>query len=135
MNDALLASYGQNEEGGIHDHVGVILVWSMELRNRPEFYCFCQSPITSAMFYPFSNSIVLGSLYNGQIALWDLRAKTSPIQRTTLSNESHSFPIYSLAVVGSQNAHNIVSVSNDGKVCSWSMSQFTTPTKSYMLNY
>lgn len=120
----------------------MVLLWSLSLKTRPEFYCFCQvlinyslklrivkSPVTSCCFYPYSHNLIIGGLYNGTIVIWDLRAKTTPIQRTTLSSGGHTFPIYSLAVVGSQNAHNIVSISNDGKLCSWSMNMLTTPNK------
>jgi dynein intermediate chain len=34
-----------------------------------------------------------------------------------------------LAVVGTQNAHNIVSLSNDGILCSWSFSISNEPQK------
>jgi hypothetical protein len=33
-----------------------------------------------------------------------------------MSSGGHAYPIYSLDVVGTQNAHNIVSLSNDGQV-------------------
>ena len=35
ISDLFLASYSQNEEGNIKDHVGVVLVWTPSLKNRP----------------------------------------------------------------------------------------------------
>lgn len=81
ISDLFLTSYSQNEEGNIKDHKGVVLVWNPSLKTRPEFYCFCQSPVTSAKFYPFSNTII-GGCYNGQLLLWDVRVKAMPVQRT-----------------------------------------------------
>jgi dynein intermediate chain len=52
--------------------------------------------------------------------------KASPVQRSMIS-ESHSHPVYSLNVIGSQHANNIVSASNDGKICVWSLNMFTSP--------
>lgn len=51
------------------------------------------------------------------------------MQRTPLSGgrSGHAHPIYSLAVVGTQNASSIVSVSTDGTVCAWSIDMLTTP--------
>ncbi|CAK75520.1 unnamed protein product (macronuclear) [Paramecium tetraurelia] len=49
---SFLASYSQNEEGSITDQVGVVLLWSLQLKSRPEFYCFASSPVTSACFIP-----------------------------------------------------------------------------------
>ena len=34
-----------------------------------------------------------------------------------------------IGIVGSQNAHNIVSVSNDGRLCLWNLSMLSTPQK------
>ncbi|KAM3143896.1 hypothetical protein pb186bvf_003947 [Paramecium bursaria] len=125
----VLASYSQNEEGSISDQVGVALIWSLQLKSRPEFYCFSSSPITQAVFHPFSPSLIIGGLYNGQVVIWDIRTKQTPEKRTTLNSGGHSFPIYGLSVVGSQNAHNLISVSNDGKVCMWNMGMLNQPQK------
>mmetsp|Transcript_78175 Transcript_78175/g.117632 ORF Transcript_78175/g.117632 Transcript_78175/m.117632 type:complete len:86 (+) Transcript_78175:48-305(+) len=43
MPEVFLAGYSQNENGSINDPIGVVLLWSLNLRSRPEFYCFCQS--------------------------------------------------------------------------------------------
>lgn len=42
LDDLFLASYGHNEEGNINDPLGLVLLWSLSLKARPEFYCFCQ---------------------------------------------------------------------------------------------
>lgn len=101
LPDTFLTAYSQNEEGSINEQVGVVLIWSTQLKNRPEFYCFSQSPVTTAVFHPFSPSVILGGLYNGQLVLWDLRSKQTPEKRTTLSSGGHSYPIYNISVVGS----------------------------------
>ena len=129
INELFLASYSQNEEGSIKDHVGLILLWNPALKNRAEFYCFGQSAVTSAKFYPFSNSTVLGGCYNGQILLWDIRAKSMPVQRSGISADAHKYPVCSLNVVGTQIANNIVSYSNDGMMCIWDIKQFSKPTR------
>jgi len=129
INELFLASYSQNEEGSIKDHVGVVLLWNPTLKNRAEFYCFCQSAVTSAKFFPFSNSTVLGGCYNGQILLWDIRVKSTPVQRSGISADAHKYPVCSLNVVGTQIANNIVSYSNDGMMCMWDIKQFSKPTR------
>ncbi|CAM6006167.1 unnamed protein product [Sphagnum balticum] len=129
ISELFLASYGQNEEGSIKDHVGVCLLWNPILKNRAEFYCFCQSAVTSARFFPFSNSTVLGGCYNGQILLWDIRVKAMPVQRSGISADAHKYPVNSINVVGTQIANNIVSFSNDGMMCMWDVKQFSKPTR------
>lgn len=85
ISDLFLASYSKKEEGSIKDQVGVVLLWNPALKNRPEFYCFCQSAVTSAKFFPFSNSTIFGGCSNGQIVIWDIRIKSMPVQRSGIS--------------------------------------------------
>uniref|UniRef100_A0A4W3IIZ1 Dynein cytoplasmic 1 intermediate chain 2 n=1 Tax=Callorhinchus milii TaxID=7868 RepID=A0A4W3IIZ1_CALMI len=42
-------------------------------------------------------------------------------------------PVYCVNVVGSQNAHNLISVSTDGKICSWSLDMLSQPQDSIEL--
>lgn len=35
--------------------------------------------------------------------------------------------MYCVNVVGTQNAHNLITVSTDGKMCSWSLDMLSTP--------
>ena len=64
----------------------------------------------------------------GQIVLWDNRSgKRVPVQRSPLSASAHTHPIYCLKVVGTQNSHNLISISNDGKLCSWSLDMLSQP--------
>ena len=53
--------------------------------------------------------------------------KRTPVQRTKLGASAHTHPVYSIDVIGSQNAHNVISVSTDGKLCSWSLDMFSKP--------
>ena len=53
--------------------------------------------------------------------------KRTPVQRTKLGASAHTHPVYCLDVIGSQNAHNVISVSTDGKLCSWSLDMLSKP--------
>uniref|UniRef100_A0AAV2K5V5 Uncharacterized protein n=1 Tax=Knipowitschia caucasica TaxID=637954 RepID=A0AAV2K5V5_KNICA len=44
-------------------------------------------------------------------------------------------PVCCLSVVGTQNAHNLISVSTDGHVCSWSLDMLSQPLESMELLY
>ena len=37
------------------------------------------------------------------------------------------FVIFVIRVVGTQNAHNLISVSTDGRLCSWSLDMLSAP--------
>uniref|UniRef100_A0A914UR22 Cytoplasmic dynein 1 intermediate chain 2 n=1 Tax=Plectus sambesii TaxID=2011161 RepID=A0A914UR22_9BILA len=52
-----------------------------------------------------------------------------------LSTTAHTHPIYSLTVVGTQNAHNLISVSTDGRLCSWSIDNLNQPQEAIDLTW
>ena len=60
--------------------------------------------------------------------LWDNRVqKRTPVQRSPLSASAHTHPVYCTRVVGTENAHNLISVSTDGKLCTWSLDMLSQP--------
>jgi len=133
--ELFLSSYSQSFEGNPNEPQGVLLLWSLSLRSRPEFTCYCQSQITVAKFNQHSSHIVVGGTYSGQVVVWDLRAKSTPVQRSGMAGGGHAHPVYSLSIVGTQNSHNIISLSNDGKLCVWNTNMLTTPQKEIDLKF
>ncbi|XP_049335130.1 dynein, cytoplasmic 1, intermediate chain 2a isoform X2 [Astyanax mexicanus] len=132
--ELLVASYSSNEEAP-HEPDGVALVWNMKYKKTtPEYVFHCQSAVMSAAFARFHPNLVVGGTYSGQIVLWDNRSnKRTPVQRTPLSASAHTHPVYCVSLVGSQNAHNLISISTDGKMCSWSLDMLSTPQDSLEL--
>ncbi|XP_072939705.1 cytoplasmic dynein 1 intermediate chain isoform X11 [Epargyreus clarus] len=134
--ELMLASY-HNSDDAPHDPDGVCLVWNTKFKkSTPEDIFHCQSPVMSATFARFHPNLILGGTYSGQIVLWDNRVqKRTPIQRTPLSSLAHTHPVYCLSVVGSQNAHNLISVSTDGRMCSWSLDMLSQPQETLDLQH
>ncbi|XP_042613444.1 cytoplasmic dynein 1 intermediate chain 2-like isoform X4 [Cyprinus carpio] len=134
--ELLAASYSSNEDAP-HEPDGVALVWNMKYKKTtPEYVFHCQSAVMSAVFAQFHPNLVVGGTYSGQIVLWDNRSnKRTPVQRTPLSASAHTHPVYCVNVVGTQNAHNLISISTDGKMCSWSLDMLTTPQDSLELMF
>lgn len=126
--ELLVASYNNNEDSP-HDPDGVCLVWNMKFKKTtPEYVFHCQSPVMSTCFAKFHPNLIIGGTYSGQIVLWDNRSnKRTPVQRSPLSAVAHTHPIYCVQVVGTQNAHNLISISTDGKFCTWSLDMLSTP--------
>lgn len=143
--ELLVASYNQNDEAP-NEPDGICLVWNMKFKKTtPEYVFHCQSPVMSVSFAKFHPNLILGGTYSGnrlsnhsfpltlftclgQIVLWDNRSgKRVPVQRSPLSASAHTHPIYCLKVVGTQNSHNLISISNDGKLCSWSLDMLSQP--------
>ncbi|KYN06916.1 Cytoplasmic dynein 1 intermediate chain 2 [Cyphomyrmex costatus] len=122
--ELLAASYNNNDDVPN----GAYLIWNTKFKKiTPEFIFHCQSPVISTTFARFHPNLILGCVrkhhltsmvYFGQIVLLDNRFCT-PIQRTPLSATAHTHPVYCLNVVGIQITHNLISISTDGKLCSW----------------
>uniref|UniRef100_A0A0B7AIL9 Uncharacterized protein n=1 Tax=Arion vulgaris TaxID=1028688 RepID=A0A0B7AIL9_9EUPU len=132
--ELLVASYNGNDDAP-NDPDGVALIWNLKFKNMaPEYIFHCQSAVMSTCFAQFHPNLVIGGTYSGRIVLWDNRInKRTPVQRTPLSATSHTHPVYCVNVVGTQNAHNLISVSTDGRICSWSLDMLSQPQDSMEL--
>jgi dynein intermediate chain, cytosolic len=96
--------------------------------SRPEYTFHASSDILTAKFSPFHPSLLVGGCYSGQVLVWDTRSKShSPVQKTPLTGLGHTHPVYSIDIVGTQNANNIISCSTDGVVCTWSIDMLSQP--------
>lgn len=124
--ELLLAAYTKNPSAP-HEPDGLVQVWNMHLHDRPEFVFHAQSDVLTAKFSPFHPNLIVGGCYSGQVLLWDTRAKSAPVQKTPLTGSGHTHPVYSVDIVGTQNANNIISCSTDGVVCGWTVDMLAQP--------
>ncbi|KAL1302428.1 hypothetical protein AAFC00_002821 [Neodothiora populina] len=129
--ELLLTSYTKSAASA-QSARGLALIWNSHMPSRPEHVFAATSDILTARFSPYHPSLVLGGTYSGQVCLWDIRQRShdgAPVQRTPLAGEKggHAHPIYSVAVVGTQNASSIVSVSTDGTTCAWTFDMLSKP--------
>ncbi|KAK1045925.1 hypothetical protein LTR74_018042 [Friedmanniomyces endolithicus] len=129
----LLCTAYTKSQASPHTPPGLLNVWNLHLKGRPEYSLHATSDLLSCLWHPYHPSLILGGTYSGQLCLWDTRARHQrtgePVQKTPLTGgrTGHAHPIYSLAVVGTQNANSIISVSTDGVVCAWSADMLTVP--------
>ncbi|KHN76906.1 Cytoplasmic dynein 1 intermediate chain 1 [Toxocara canis] len=126
--ELVAVSYDQNPESPL-DPMGVIQVWNCRFKKpTAEFTFYCQSRVTSVAFAKFHPNLIMGGCYSGQICMWDNRiSKRTPVNKSPLSSQAHTHPVFSMAVIGSQNAHNLISISTDGRLCSWSVDNLNQP--------
>ncbi|KAI5817098.1 WD40-repeat-containing domain protein [Pyronema omphalodes] len=124
--ELVLASYTKNPSAP-HDPDGLVQVWNMHLHDRAEYVFHAQSDVLTARFSPFHPNLIVGGAYSGQVLLWDTRAKSQPVLKTPLTGSGHTHPVYSVSVVGTQNANNIISSSTDGVVCGWTVDMLAQP--------
>ena len=107
---------------------GCVLLWNLHLTSRPEYHFTSDSSILTAFFHPTQPRLIIGASASGQLLMWDTRSKSTPVNRTSLSN-SHSYPIYCARQHGGQT----VSISSDGYVCHWLDEQWHSPVTSFHL--
>ncbi|KAK7445441.1 hypothetical protein VKT23_014860 [Stygiomarasmius scandens] len=127
-----VASYNKNP-AALNEPDGIVAVWNLHLLERPEFVFHSQSDVLSVTFSPFHSNLVFGGTYSGQILLWDNRSKHLPVLKTPLSASGHTHPVYAMQMVGTQNAHNLITTSTDGTVCSWLVDMLAQPQETLEL--
>ncbi|EMD38886.1 hypothetical protein CERSUDRAFT_112611 [Gelatoporia subvermispora B] len=126
------ASYNKNP-AALNEPDGIVAVWNLHLLERPEFVFHSQSDVLSVTFSPFHSNLIFGGTYSGQILLWDTRSKHLPVLKTPLSAAGHTHPVYAMQMVGTQNAHNLITSSTDGTVCSWLVDMLAQPQETLEL--
>lgn len=124
--ELLLTSYTKNASAP-NEPNGLVLLWNTHAPSRPEYVFNASSDVLTARFSPFHPNIIIGGCYSGQVCIWDTRSTRrngQPERRSPPSGPGshlgHTHPIFSLAIVGTPNAHNILTADTDGIVCSWS---------------
>lgn len=127
-----VASYNKNA-AALNEPDGIVAVWNLHLLERPEFVFHSQSDVLSVTFSPFHSNLIFGGTYSGQILLWDTRSKHLPVLKTPLSAAGHTHPVYAMQMVGTQNAHNLITSSTDGTVCSWLVDMLAQPQETLEL--
>ncbi|KAL4072982.1 WD40-repeat-containing domain protein [Scleroderma yunnanense] len=127
-----VASYNKNP-AALNEPDGIVAVWNLHLLERPEFVFHSQSDVLSVTCSPFHSNLVFGGTYSGQILLWDTRSKHLPVLKTPLSAAGHTHPVYAMRMVGTQNAHNLITSSTDGTVCSWLVDMLAQPQETLEL--
>jgi dynein intermediate chain len=126
--ELFLCSYHKSEnDWDPSDTDGLVNIFSLQMPSAPELTLTCQSEITSCIFHPTEPYLVIGGTYSGNVIIWDMREKRNyPVVK---SPTVASIMIKGIGVVGSQNANNIVTVSNEGSICVWSMNMMKEPQK------
>ncbi|WWC72175.1 uncharacterized protein I206_106135 [Kwoniella pini CBS 10737] len=130
--ELVAASYNKNPSA-VNDPDGIVAVWNLHLLERPEFVFHSPSDVLSVTFSPYHPTLIFGGSYSGQVLLWDTRAKHLPVLKTPLSSNGHTYPIYGMKMVGTQNANNLITTSTDGLVCSWLSDMLAQPQETLPL--
>ena len=146
QNDLFLAAFSGTED--FMQQSGLIQLWSLTNRKVPDYTINYQTEITSAIFYKDNPNLVIGGSMTGQILLWDIKSgRSAPEQKSPLgigtknntrdfnklrdNNITHKFPVHCLAIIGKDK--NLISISTDGVLCEWTLSNLSRPINKYDL--
>lgn len=116
------------------DTDGTVLVWNAATQTQiPEMTFHSPSQCLRAFFSHYPPFYLVASTSDGQIVAWDKTQLPSslvlahPTTRTPRSPLSHTFPIYCMDLVGTDNANALVTISTDGKLRSWNLGRLESP--------
>ncbi|CAE7560215.1 DYNC1I2, partial [Symbiodinium sp. CCMP2456] len=133
--EIFIAAYHQKSNPELSDPDGCMLVWNLSMKSRPEVVFSAPSAVLTAIPHKFDPALLYGGTYSGGIVLWDTRQKAGPVLKTPLSGKGHAHPVTAMEQVGTQNATNLVTASNDGRLCVWSLAMLNQPQETVDLKH
>merc|ERR1719384_2424246 len=100
----------------------------------------CQSMINCVQFHPTKENMIIGASVSGQVLGWDIRLnKKTPSIRTEFSSSCHTQPIFalkflpSMSYMPSSKIQQILTLSNDAKLCVWRDDMLYKPNNEFLL--
>ncbi|XP_049458526.1 dynein axonemal intermediate chain 2 [Epinephelus fuscoguttatus] len=103
-------------------------IWDIENPNRPEMSLKPVSPLVCLDYNPKDSHTLVGGSYNGQIAYWDTRRGSQPVETSSVEM-SHRDPVYKIIWLQSKTGTDAFSTSTDGQVLWWDVRRLTEPTE------
>ncbi|XP_028814589.1 dynein intermediate chain 2, axonemal [Denticeps clupeoides] len=108
-------------------------IWDLENHSRPEMSLKPASPLVCLEYNPKDSHILLGGGYNGQIAYWDTRKGSHPVETSPIE-VSHREPVYKVIWLQSKTGTEAFSGSTDGQVLWWDIRKLSEPTEKLVLD-
>lgn len=108
-------------------------IWDVENPNKPEMTLKPVSPLVCLEYNPKDSHILIGGQYNGQIAYWDTRKGSQPVDMSPIEH-SHRDPAYKTIFLQSKTGTECFSASTDGQVLWWDIRKLGEPTEKLILD-
>ncbi|KAI1886582.1 hypothetical protein AGOR_G00197290 [Albula goreensis] len=108
-------------------------IWDIENPNKPELTVKPVSPLVCLEYNPKDSHVLVGGCYNGQIAYWDTRKGSQPVEMSTIEH-SHRDPVYKVIWLQSKTGTDVFSASTDGQVLWWDIRKLSEPTERLVLD-
>uniref|UniRef100_A0A8C1ZGN7 Dynein axonemal intermediate chain 2 n=1 Tax=Cyprinus carpio TaxID=7962 RepID=A0A8C1ZGN7_CYPCA len=101
--------------------------------NKPEITLKPVSPLVCLEYNPKDSHILVGGSYNGQIAYWDTRKGSQPVEMSTFEHILRDL-VYKVIWLQSKTGTDIYSSSIDGHLCWWDIQKMSEPTEKPILD-
>nr|XP_019951049.1 PREDICTED: dynein intermediate chain 2, axonemal [Paralichthys olivaceus] len=108
-------------------------IWDIENPNRPDMALTPTSPLICLEYNPKDSYTLVGGSFNGQIAFWDTRRGSHPVQFSPLE-QSHRDPLYKVVWLQSKTGTDTFSASTDGQILWWDVRKLSEPTERLVLD-
>lgn len=108
-------------------------IWDIENPNKPEMTLKPVSPLVCLEYNPKDSHILIGGQYNGQIAYWDTRKGSQPVEVSPIEH-SHRDPAYKTIWLQSKTGTECFSASTDGQALWWDTRKLGEPTEKLVLD-
>ena len=124
----LVSSYGREDIVGWCDFPGAVCTWNVFGKNfdptNPDFTLDHNSCIMCIKCHPSQPAVIVGGSFNGEILVWDLSLPEQLFAISPITEHGHKEPVLDVDWLYDPVAAEwvIASVSADGRVLLWSMS-------------
>lgn len=108
-------------------------IWNIERPSDPEMTLSPSSPLVSIEYNTKDGHILLGGQYNGQIAVWDTRKGSRPVEVSPIE-KSHRDPVYRARYLSTKTGTDAFSCSSDGQVMFWDVRNLSEPTETLLVD-
>jgi len=112
----------------MHQSTGLIYCYSLKNSSYPEFTFSTESGVMCLDFHPQHHSLLCAGCYDGTVHVFDVRSKSNrPIYTSTVKTGKHTDPVFQVIWQEEDLSKelNFYSISLDGRVANWLMSNST----------
>ncbi|XP_066990947.2 dynein intermediate chain 3, ciliary-like [Anabrus simplex] len=108
-------------------------LWEVENPNKPALVLKPSVPIVCLEYNPKDPNSLVSGLHSGQVAVWDVRRGSNPVEISVLE-PSHRDPVTHVLWINSKSGTEFFSTSSDGMVKWWDTRKVSEPTETLILD-
>lgn len=109
-------------------------IWEVDNPNKPETVLKPSSPMLCLEYNPKDPHLLIGGYQNGQIALFDTRKGSHPMETSPVEH-SHKDPVHKVIFPSSKTGSDVFSTSTDGLVFLWDIRKLVEPVEAIPIDF